>query len=47
MTLLGRRAWQLPRRMERIVPNMDIEGEKLSESLGGHDSIGGRAPSHA
>jgi len=33
MALLGRSAWKLPRRLERIVPEMDIEGEKLAESL--------------
>jgi uncharacterized membrane protein YdfJ with MMPL/SSD domain len=33
MALLGDRAWKLPRRLERIVPDVDIEGESLS-----HDS---------
>jgi uncharacterized membrane protein YdfJ with MMPL/SSD domain len=33
MALLGRRAWSLPRRLDRVVPNVDIEGEKLVESL--------------
>jgi predicted RNA polymerase sigma factor len=31
--LLGRHAWRLPRRLERVVPDLDIEGDKLSESL--------------
>ena len=30
MALLGRRAWWMPRRVERLVPNLDIEGEKLA-----------------
>jgi RND superfamily putative drug exporter len=30
MALLGRRAWLLPRRLERLVPHVDIEGERLS-----------------
>jgi uncharacterized membrane protein YdfJ with MMPL/SSD domain len=30
MTLLGRRAWGLPRWMERLVPDVDIEGERLA-----------------
>jgi RND superfamily putative drug exporter len=30
MALLGDRAWKLPRRLERIVPEVDIEGEKLA-----------------
>jgi RND superfamily putative drug exporter len=29
MALLGRRAWWLPRRLGRVVPNLDIEGENL------------------
>ena len=33
MALLGRRAWRLPRRLERFVPHVDIEGEGLAESL--------------
>jgi uncharacterized membrane protein YdfJ with MMPL/SSD domain len=33
MALLGHRAWKLPRRLERVVPDVDIEGESLIESL--------------
>ena len=33
MALLGHSAWKLPRRLERIVPSVDIEGEKLTHSL--------------
>jgi RND superfamily putative drug exporter len=33
MTLLGTRAWALPRKLERIVPEVDIEGEALSGHL--------------
>jgi RND superfamily putative drug exporter len=33
MALLGRSAWALPRRLERVVPNLDIEGERLTNSL--------------
>jgi putative drug exporter of the RND superfamily len=33
MALLGRRAWALPRRLERIVPEVDIEGERLARGL--------------
>jgi RND superfamily putative drug exporter len=33
MALLGRRAWWMPTRLGRIVPNVDIEGEKLLKSL--------------
>ena len=33
MALLGRSAWKLPRRVERLVPDVDIEGEKLLERL--------------
>jgi hypothetical protein len=27
--LLGKRAWWMPKRLERIVPDVDIEGESL------------------
>ena len=30
MALLGRRAWWLPKRFGRVVPNLDIEGERLA-----------------
>jgi putative drug exporter of the RND superfamily len=33
MALLGRRAWWMPRGMDRLVPNVDIEGEGLVTSL--------------
>ncbi len=33
MALLGHSAWKLPRRLERIVPSVDIEGERLAHSL--------------
>jgi uncharacterized membrane protein YdfJ with MMPL/SSD domain len=33
MALLGRRAWWLPKRLDRAVPNLDIEGERLARTL--------------
>jgi putative drug exporter of the RND superfamily len=33
MALLGRSAWKLPRRVERVMPDVDIEGEQLMETL--------------
>jgi uncharacterized membrane protein YdfJ with MMPL/SSD domain len=33
MALLGRRAWWLPSGLGRLVPNVDIEGEKLLKGL--------------
>jgi RND superfamily putative drug exporter len=33
MALLGRTAWWLPRWLDRILPNVDIEGEKLRHVL--------------
>jgi uncharacterized membrane protein YdfJ with MMPL/SSD domain len=33
MALLGRRAWALPRRLDRLVPALDIEGDGLAEQL--------------
>jgi putative drug exporter of the RND superfamily len=34
MALLGRRARWLPKRVGRLVPNLDIEGERLAHGLG-------------
>ena len=33
MALLGDRAWKLPRRLDRVVPSVDIEGEELTKRL--------------
>ncbi|RIQ34891.1 MMPL family transporter [Jiangella rhizosphaerae] len=33
MTLLGSRAWFLPRWLDRLLPNVDVEGEKLARQL--------------
>ena len=33
LALLGRRAWWMPRKVERLVPNLDIEGESLARGL--------------
>ncbi|WP_301125811.1 MMPL family transporter [Streptomyces cacaoi] len=40
--LLGRRAWWLPRRLDRLLPNVDVEGERLRQRLG--DGQPGPAP---
>ncbi|MGW2179059.1 MMPL family transporter [Streptomyces sp. NPDC001732] len=34
LALLGHRAWWLPRWLDRALPNVDVEGEKLREQLG-------------
>jgi uncharacterized membrane protein YdfJ with MMPL/SSD domain len=34
MALLGKRAWWMPRRLSRLLPNLDIEGEQLVKGLG-------------
>ncbi|MFF9566755.1 MMPL family transporter [Streptomyces sp. NPDC014685] len=34
LALLGRRAWWLPGWLDRILPNVDVEGEGLREQLG-------------
>ncbi|WP_228515863.1 MMPL family transporter [Agreia pratensis] len=54
MALLGDRAWRLPRWLDRIVPNVDIEGETVHELLdarGWHPETGaataGSAPDAA
>jgi hypothetical protein len=30
MTLLGKRAWWMPKRLGRVLPEVDIEGQKLA-----------------
>jgi RND superfamily putative drug exporter len=35
MSLLGERAWWLPRWVDRVLPNVDIEGEDLRAEPGG------------
>ena len=32
MAMLGERAWRLPRRLGRILPEVDIEGERLARA---------------
>ena len=32
MVLLGKRAWWMPKRLGRVLPEVDIEGEKLAHS---------------
>ena len=38
MTLFGERAWRLPRVLDRILPNLDVEGQNLVERLEEHDA---------
>jgi putative drug exporter of the RND superfamily len=33
MALMGETAWKLPRRLDRVMPDVDIEGERLAEGL--------------
>ncbi|MEV4445742.1 MMPL family transporter [Streptomyces mirabilis] len=45
MTLLGRRAWSLPRWLDRVLPDVDVEGEKLRHLLAKEeDTEGARDP---
>ncbi|MDK0520008.1 MMPL family transporter [Streptomyces sp. ML-6] len=43
LALLGRRAWWLPGWLDRILPNVDVEGEGLREQLG-ETPAAGRGP---
>ncbi|MFF1397300.1 MMPL family transporter [Streptomyces sp. NPDC058287] len=38
LALLGKRAWWLPKWLDRILPNVDVEGEGLKTAPGGDDS---------
>jgi RND superfamily putative drug exporter len=31
MSLLGNRAWRLPKWLDRVLPNVDVEGSQLTE----------------
>ena len=33
LALLGDRAWKFPSALDRLLPNVDIEGESLNEHL--------------
>ncbi|MFE2985549.1 MMPL family transporter [Streptomyces sp. NPDC059262] len=37
LALLGKRAWWLPKWLDRILPNVDVEGEGLRTASGGDD----------
>lgn len=43
LALLGRRAWWLPRWLDRALPNVDVEGEALRKQLGSDSVEGGDA----
>ncbi|MFF5565912.1 MMPL family transporter [Streptomyces sp. NPDC012623] len=43
LALLGKRAWWLPRWLDRLLPNVDVEGEALQKTLAG-SSDGGNGP---
>jgi len=38
MTLVGRGAWWIPKWLDRILPNVDVEGEKLQRHLSAADA---------
>jgi RND superfamily putative drug exporter len=33
LALLGKHAWWLPKGLDKVVPNVDVEGEGLTEHL--------------
>ncbi|WP_051754378.1 MMPL family transporter [Streptomyces achromogenes] len=44
LALLGRRAWSLPRWLDRLVPDLDVEGERLEGSRQGTAGAGDAGP---
>jgi RND superfamily putative drug exporter len=44
MTLLGHRAWWLPRRLDRLIPNLDIEGADLERNTDRRQVTGESVP---
>lgn len=43
MHLLGERAWRLPRRLDRIIPDVDVEGTGLAGHTGS-GAVAGPSP---
>lgn len=43
MALFGDRAWGLPRWLDRLLPNLDVEGDKLIAELNARDNAAGHA----
>ncbi|MFF4170863.1 MMPL family transporter [Streptomyces sp. NPDC001744] len=41
LALLGHRAWWLPKWLDRVLPNVDVEGEGLAAHTDGTDGTGG------
>ena len=39
MYLLGEKAWWLPRWLDRLLPNVDVEGDSLLARAPGHDDL--------
>ena len=44
MALLGRRAWALPKWLDRILPDVDVEGEKLRHALEAEQTVSAPEP---
>jgi RND superfamily putative drug exporter len=40
MHLLGRAAWWMPRWLDRLLPNVDVEGASLERDAAAHAAIG-------
>ncbi|MET7474577.1 MMPL family transporter [Streptomyces sp. NPDC005648] len=50
LSLLGDKAWYLPRWLDKVMPNIDVEGEKLSERMpapAGPGTAEGADPEHS
>ncbi|MFJ3497352.1 MMPL family transporter [Streptomyces sp. NPDC086091] len=46
LALLGKRAWWLPKWLDRVLPNVDIEGEGLKDHVEDDDRDGNRELAH-
>lgn len=44
LSLLGEKAWWLPRWLDRLLPNVDVEGVRLEQSLAADGPTDGSAP---
>ncbi|MGW1786967.1 hypothetical protein ACWCQQ_49155, partial [Streptomyces sp. NPDC002143] len=44
LALLGKSAWWLPKWLDRVVPDVDVEGEKLNRALAADPGKGNASP---
>ena len=46
LSLLGKTAWWLPKSLDKVLPNLDIEGERLTHQVADTDHEQNKQPDH-